>query len=102
MPPRSLLSVERGRFPFTYRRHITPRVGALMTRYIVTCDYCQTEADLAQPGRFCSPRHRSYWHRDRLLAQRQRLAAEADAALRSGDVLKLEHVARETARLLAV
>lgn len=71
-----------------------------MTRYIVTCDYCQAEANLAQPGRFCSPRHRSYWHRDRLLAQR--LAAEADAALRSGDVLKLEHVARETARLLAV
>lgn len=71
-----------------------------MSRYEVSCDYCHAKTELAKPGRFCSSRHRSYWHRDRIVAQRQRLAAEADAALRSGDVLKLEQVARETARLL--
>ncbi|WP_136024851.1 hypothetical protein [Microbacterium sp. K27] len=73
-----------------------------MTRYLVTCDYCHRDTELAKPGRFCSPRHRSYWHRDRLTFQRQSLAAEADDALRSGDVLKLERVARATVSLLAV
>ncbi len=49
----------------------------------------------------CSVACRNRLYRARLLAQRQRLAAEADAALRSGDVLKLEQVARATVSLLA-
>lgn len=73
-----------------------------MTRYFVKCDFCQTDTELSKPGRFCSPRHRSYWHRDQLIAQRKCLAVEADAALRSGDVLKLEHVARATVSLLSL
>lgn len=72
-----------------------------MTSYLVTCDYCQTEAELAAPGRFCGPRHRSYWHRDRLIAQRHRLAIEAESALQSGDLRKLEQVARRAVSLLA-
>ncbi|MBO3664795.1 hypothetical protein [Microbacterium stercoris] len=69
--------------------------------YRITCDHCGAEAKLAQPGRFCSPTHRTYWHRDALITQRARLAAQADEALASGDVVALEAVARKTAALLA-
>ncbi|WP_040165060.1 hypothetical protein [Microbacterium gorillae] len=67
----------------------------------MTCAYCGTAAALTQPGRFCSPNHRVYFHRDALRARRAHLADEADAALRAGDPALLEQVARRTVALLA-
>lgn len=72
-----------------------------MTSYLVECAYCGDAAELATPwGRFCSPKHRTYFHRDALIAQRKRLAADAEAALASGDIAELERIARSTADLL--
>lgn len=69
--------------------------------YNVVCDYCGETAALTQPGRFCTSRHRAYFHRDALQRQRRELAAQAEAALESRDVVDLEHVARSAATLLA-
>lgn len=72
-----------------------------------TCETCGASS----VARFCTEacrlkewRQRQAHHReltDRLLAQRVRLAAEADAALADGSVDKLAAVARRAAALLA-
>lgn len=72
-----------------------------MARYLITCDYCNADAELALPGRYCSARHRLYAHRAALKSQRQRLAAQAEDALQSRDVRKLELVAQSAVNLLA-
>lgn len=73
-----------------------------MPSLTLLCAHCGCRFAAAHPAaRTCSVSCRNKLYRARLLAQRQRLAAEAQAALGSGDMLKLEQVARATARLLA-
>lgn len=88
--------------PFATRRRSPRRPKGTPMSYIVKCDQCAQVTELTRPqGRFCSTSCRARYHRATLLSQRQGLVAEADAAVRSGDVLKLEQVARATVSLLA-
>ncbi len=65
------------------------------------CAECGSAFTAAHSGaRTCSNACRVRLYRARLLEQRARLGAEADAALRSGDVAALEAVARRAAAML--
>ena len=69
--------------------------------YNLACARCGRTFLASHPSaRTCSDACRAALYRERLTAQRQRLAAEAAAALRSGDATALELVARRAAELL--
>jgi hypothetical protein len=73
-----------------------------VSHIVIHCAQCAKVAELAREGRFCSTACRVRYHRARLVAQRQRLQAEAETAITSGDVARLEDVARRAVSLLAV
>jgi len=63
--------------------------------YSAHCAACDRPFTAAHPrATTCGDNCRAKLHRARLLAQRARLAAEAERALKSGDVSALEAVAR--------
>ncbi|OZD37440.1 hypothetical protein CH252_33010 [Rhodococcus sp. 06-1477-1B] len=63
---------------------------------------CETSFEASRPeAATCSVSCRNKLYRRRLVAQRERLAAQAAAAASSGDVDELTRVARATAALLA-
>lgn len=69
--------------------------------YPIVCAQCRAEVQHGKPGgRFCSAVCRSRHHREHLSAVRARLATDADAALRTGDLATLESFARRTVALL--
>lgn len=73
-----------------------------MTTHLVRCAQCERDFFAAHAtASTCSVSCRNKRYRARLVAQRRRLQAEAEAALRTGDVARLEAVARRTADLLA-
>lgn len=73
-----------------------------MAIHTLLCAQCERAFQAASPTAVtCSVSCRNKLYRARLIAQRQRLAAEANAALLAGDVRKLEQVARATISLLA-
>lgn len=72
-----------------------------MARYSVTCARCGRATNLSQPGKFCRPACRVAHRREGRIAARADLAAEAERALSSGDVMALERVARSAVALLA-
>lgn len=73
-----------------------------MSHIIIECAQCAKVAELSRQGRFCTTACRVRYHRARLAAQRQRLQAEAEAAIVSGNMARLEDVARRAVSLLAV
>lgn len=73
-----------------------------MSHIVIECAQCAKVAELAREGRFCSTACRVRNHRAHLVAQRERLQAEAEAAITSGDLDRLEDVARRAVSLLTV
>lgn len=83
-----------------YPCDITP--GGVPLSYSLACASCERTFTSASPlARTCSDGCRAKLYRARLTEQRARLAAEADAALASGNVAELTAVARRAAALLA-
>lgn len=69
--------------------------------HLVKCAQCAKITELAREGRFCSNACRARYHRETLIAQRERLATAAHEVILSGDLSTLGSVAH-TARLLAI
>lgn len=72
-----------------------------MACHPVTCARCGRVATLSQPGKFCRPACRVAHRRELRIAARADLAARAERALATGDVVDLERVARTAVELLA-
>lgn len=69
--------------------------------HLVQCAQCAKVTELAREGRFCSTPCRTRYHRETLIAQRERLATAVNNALLSGDLSALEPVARAASLLAA-
>lgn len=73
-----------------------------MALHTLTCAHCGRTFDAGHPAAAtCSVTCRTRRHRALIAARRARLAADADAAARAGDLAALTRVARATASLLA-
>lgn len=70
--------------------------------FSMTCAHCGQPFDAGHATAVtCSVGCRNRRHRARMATRRARLAAEADRAIASGDIVELTRVARATAALLA-